>query len=88
MHAFDLDGDELWRIPTSTKNHSFFPPANDAFSVEIKKQTHTEDNAAECKYASKKRQETVSLSEYQMTSEYATTSEYRQKSDYQTNRVS
>jgi outer membrane protein assembly factor BamB len=82
VHSIDaLTGEEMWRFTTSDTNPSSLQPPYEAFSTEIKKQTHF-DGAVEGTYKSKKKEERVSLSDYHVTSEYATTSEYKQKSDY------
>ena len=82
MHVFDMEGSEIMRIPTSTKQASFMPPPNDAFRLEVKKGTHIEDTITEDAYKSKKKSDAVSLSDYNFRSDYATTSDYKQKSDY------
>jgi len=87
LYAYDLEGRELWVTPTSTKEEAFFPPPNDSFKLEINKETHTDDTISEDRYASKRKGETVSLSDYHLTSEYSTKSEYKQKSDYDINFV-
>ena len=88
FYSIDLDTrKELWRTPTSTMVVSYIPPAHDSFSMEIKKGTHLEDAISSERYKAKKKEETVSLSNYQIESEYSTTSEYKQKSDYDTNWV-
>jgi outer membrane protein assembly factor BamB len=87
MHVFDMEGNEIFRIPTSTKQQSFMPPPNDAFRAEIKKEARIEDAISDDSYKARKKGETVSLSDYQLSSDYATTSEYKQKSDYDTSFV-
>ncbi len=51
------------------------------FKVEIKKETHIEEAVKESKYK-KKKEETVSLSDYHVESEYSSETEYKTKSDY------
>jgi outer membrane protein assembly factor BamB len=83
-HLYAVDsktGKEVWRFPTSTLQPSEVPPAYGAWKIEIKKETHIEEPISEGKYK-KKKEETVSLSDYQIESEYSSEAEYKQKSDY------
>lgn len=84
VHSLDaLTGKEVWRFTTSnTKPSSVLPPYS-SFKTEIMKSTHIDEKVQESKYK-KKKEETVSLSDYQITSEYSSESEYKQKSDYDT----
>jgi outer membrane protein assembly factor BamB len=87
FYAIDLNtGREIWRVATSSQARSTAPPPHEEFSIELKKETHIEDTMSEEKYK-KKKEETVSLSDYKIESEYSTTSEYKQKSDYDVNWV-
>lgn len=81
MYAIDAEtGEEIWRYATSTSTPSFSPPAREAFSVEVRKESETEE-PVEGKYSGKA--ETGSLeSGYTIKSEYTTTSDYKAKSDY------
>ncbi len=88
FYAIDIDKrKEVWRCPTSTMVQAYIAPAHASFSAEIKKETHVEDAVSDDRYKAKKKDETVSLSDYHVTSEYSTTSEYKQKSDYDVNLV-
>ncbi len=78
--------EELWRFETSSRVPAKAPPAKEQFKVEIKKETIVEDAKSIDKYKEKK-EDTISLSEYQLESEYTSESEYKQKSDYDTNFV-
>ncbi|UCC91588.1 MAG: PQQ-like beta-propeller repeat protein, partial [Candidatus Aenigmatarchaeota archaeon] len=73
-------GEEIWRFATSIKQTARAPPPHEQFEVVLKKETHAEEYVPEEKY--KKKEETVSLSNYHVESEYSSESEYRQKSDY------
>lgn len=73
---------EVWRFSTSDSSPAYMPPSRSMFEVGIKKETHIEEPIPEDKYKSKKKQETVSLSDYHVESEYSSESEYKQKSDY------
>ncbi len=87
VHSLDaLTGEEIWRFTTSNKTPSSLLPAYEAFSTEIKKETHIDEAVKESKYK-KKKEESVSLSDYQIESEYHMESEYKQKSDYDTSLV-
>lgn len=87
VHYLDLEtGKELWNIQTSTLRKSIWPHPYDMFRVEVKKETHIEEPISEGKYK-KKKEETVSLSDYQIEGEYHTESEYKTKSDYDTSFV-
>ncbi len=82
VHYLNLEtGKELWNMQTSTLRKSIWPHPYEMFRVEIKKETCVEEPVEESKYK-KKKQETVSLSDYQIESEYSSESEYKQKSDY------
>ncbi|MCK4531935.1 MAG: PQQ-like beta-propeller repeat protein, partial [Candidatus Aenigmarchaeota archaeon] len=88
FYCVDADTmEEVWRTPTSSMVQSKLPPVHEVFEVEVKKETHVEDAITEEKYKSKKKEETVSLSDYHVTSEYSSESEYKQKSDYDTSFV-
>lgn len=83
-HLYALDentGKEIWRFETSSRQPSRAPPTHEQFEVALKKETHTDDAISEGKYK-KKKEESVSLSDYQVESEYSSESEYKQKSDY------
>ncbi len=83
LYCIDIETrKEIWRFATSTLTPSTKPPLNEVFRVEIKKETHIEDAITEEKYKSKRKQESVSLSDYHIESEYSSEPEYRQKSDY------
>jgi len=87
VHYLDLEtGKELWNIQTSTLRKSVWPHPYEMFRVEIKKETTIDETVEESRYK-KKKEETVSLSDYHITSEYSTESEYKQKSDYDTSFV-
>jgi hypothetical protein len=86
LYVIDLTGKEIWRFSTSTLKESEIPPTYSAWETEIKKETHIDEAVKESKYK-KKKEESVSLSDYQIESEYEMTSEYKQKSDYDTNFV-
>jgi outer membrane protein assembly factor BamB len=79
--------EEIWRFTTSNLTPATYPPPYKGWKVEVKKETHIEDFIPEEKYKSKKKGETVSLSDYHVASEYAMTSEYKQKSGYDTSFV-
>jgi len=88
-HVYCVDlktREEVWRFATSSSIPATIPPPYDAFSAEIKKETHIDDSIGEKKYKSKK-EETVSLSDYHTASEYSATSDYKTKSDYDTSFV-
>ncbi|MCK4531251.1 MAG: PQQ-like beta-propeller repeat protein, partial [Candidatus Aenigmarchaeota archaeon] len=88
LYAVDITTrKELWRFATSNTAQAEWPPSTDAWEAEVKKETHIEDAITEEKYKSKKKGETVSLSDYQITTEYSSESEYKQKSDYDTSFV-
>jgi hypothetical protein len=78
--------EEVWRFSTSSSTPAYIPPAYDVFKLEVKRETRIEEPVSEGKYK-KKKEETVSLSDYKIESEYSTTSEYKQKSDYDVNFV-
>ncbi len=83
VHYLDLEtGKELWNIQTSTLRKSVWSHPYSMFRVEIKKETHVEEAVEEGKYK-KKKEETVSLSDYQIESEYSSEAEYKTKSDYE-----
>jgi len=87
VHGIDAEtGEELWRFTTSNRNPSSLLPPYEAFSTEIKKETHIEEPIEETKYK-KKKEETVSLSDYHVTSEYHMESDYKQKGEYDTSFV-
>ncbi|UCC91901.1 MAG: PQQ-like beta-propeller repeat protein, partial [Candidatus Aenigmatarchaeota archaeon] len=87
LYLADPDtGGEIWRFQTSTNEQSYIPDPFECFEMEVKKDTGIEEAVEDGKYK-KKKEETVSLSDYHVTSEYATTSEYKQKSDYDTSFV-
>ena len=82
VHTLDaLTGKEVWRFTTSNTKPSPLDPPYSSFRTEIKKSTHVDETVKESKYK-KKKEETVSLSDYHVTSEYSATSEYKTKSDY------
>ncbi len=81
-----LTREESWRFETSSRVPAPVPPAKEQFTVEIKKETTFEEAESEDKYK-KKKEKTVSLSDYHVKSEYHVESEYRQKSDYDTSFV-
>ncbi len=88
LYALGADtGKEKWRFATSTLTISPLPPPFDSFKLEVSKSGLSEEPINKDKYKSKKREETVSLSDYQITSEYSSESEYKQKSDYDTSFV-
>lgn len=83
-HLYVIDENthkEIWRVQTSSRRPSTAPPPHEEFSMELKKETHIEETIEESKYK-KKKEETLSLSDYQIESEYSSESEYKQKSDY------
>jgi hypothetical protein len=87
IYALDADtGKEVWRFATSTLTISPLPPPFDSFKLEVSKSGIAEELETKEKYK-KKKEETISLSDYHVTSEYSTTSEYKQKSDYDVNFV-
>ncbi len=87
VHALDaLTGKEMWRFTTSNNTPSSVMPPYSSFKTEIKKSTHVDESVQEGKYK-KKKEETVSLSDYHVESEYSSESEYKQKSDYDVNFV-
>ncbi|NIP40907.1 MAG: PQQ-binding-like beta-propeller repeat protein [Candidatus Aenigmarchaeota archaeon] len=79
-------GEEIWRFQSSDLRESPAPPPYGEFELKIKKETHIEEAVEEGKYK-KKKEETVSLSDYHVESEYSTESEYKQKSEYETSFV-
>jgi outer membrane protein assembly factor BamB len=82
IHFIDLEtGRELWNMQTGSLRKSVWSHPYEMFRVEIKKETHIEEPVSEEKYK-KRKEETVSLSDYRIESEYSSTSEYKQKSDY------
>ncbi|NIP40906.1 MAG: PQQ-binding-like beta-propeller repeat protein [Candidatus Aenigmarchaeota archaeon] len=82
VHYLDLEtGKELWNIQISTLRKSIWSHPYEMFKVEIKKEIHIDEPVSEEKYK-KKKEETVSLSDYQIESEYTTESDYKQKGDY------
>jgi len=88
VHYLDLEtGKELWNMQTSTLRKSIFSHPYEMFRIEINKETHIEETISEDRYKSKKKGETVSLSDYQIESEYHIESEYKQRSDYDTSFV-
>jgi len=87
LYSVDMDGAEIWRFATSNLSMVFLPPPYEGFELRVKKGTAIEDAVEESRYNKRKREETVSLSDYHVTSEYSTTSEYKQKSDYDTSFV-
>jgi outer membrane protein assembly factor BamB len=76
------DGSEIYRFQTSTNEQSFIPEPFECFEMEVKKDTGIEETVEGEKYKKKKEEESISLSDYQITSEYSSESEYKQKSDY------
>ncbi len=86
LYCLDLEGKELWRFATSSRQQAEMSSPYSIFKMEIKKETGIEEIPEEKKYK-KKKEETVSLSDYQIESEYSHTSEYKQKSDYDTSFV-
>lgn len=83
LYAVDMrTHKEVWRFATSDSSLAYLPPSREMFEVRIKKETRIEDTITEDRYKSKKKMETVSISDYRISSEYSTTSEYKQKSDY------
>ncbi|UCC91823.1 MAG: PQQ-like beta-propeller repeat protein, partial [Candidatus Aenigmatarchaeota archaeon] len=87
VHALDaMTGGEVWRFTTSNKTPSSVMPPYSSFKTEIKKSTHIDESVQEGKYK-KKKEETVSLSDYHVESEYSSESVYNQKSDYDTSFV-
>ncbi len=87
-YALDrFTGKEVWRFQSSSRKQSYIPPSKGIFELEIKKETHIEEPISEDRYKSKKKGETVSLSDYHVESEYSMESEYKQKSDYDVNFV-
>ncbi len=80
------NGEIISMFNTSSSQQAFIPDFKEGFKVEIKHDTHIDEPVSEGKYK-KKKEETVSLSEYQLESEYTSESEYKQKSDYDTNFV-
>jgi hypothetical protein len=88
LYALNADaGGEVWRFTTNTSRQSYDPPPHPNFRIEIKKETHIEDAINEDKYKSKRKGETVSLSDYRVESEYSSDVDYKQKSEYETNFV-
>jgi outer membrane protein assembly factor BamB len=87
LYSVDMQGEEVWRFATSSLSMVFLPPPHDAFELKVKKNAAIEEAVEENRYNKKKREETVSLSDYHVVSEYSTTSDYKQKSDYDTHWV-
>ncbi|UCC91825.1 MAG: PQQ-binding-like beta-propeller repeat protein [Candidatus Aenigmatarchaeota archaeon] len=69
------------RFDSSLSYHPPLPKIESEFEIGIKKETQIEGALEESKYK-KKKEETVSLSDYHVESEYSSESEYKQKSDY------
>jgi|GEM_PF-336948 len=87
VHYLELEtGKELWNIQTSTLRKSVWSHPYEMFRLEIRKETHIEDTITEDKYK-KKKEESVSLSDYHVESEYSSEGEYKTKSDYDTSFV-
>lgn len=81
VYCLDMNGEELWRFTTSDSTKVKLAPPHDAFEMKVKKDTTMDETVEESRYK-KKKEETVSLSDYQIESEYTSESEYKQKSDY------
>jgi outer membrane protein assembly factor BamB len=71
----------IWSFHSGNSEQSRLPPLKGMFRLEVKKTTHTGDAISGDGYK-KKKEETISLSDYVLTSEYSSHSEYKQKSDY------
>lgn len=83
LYCLNMDGEEMWRFATSDLTKVKLAPPHDAFELKVKKDTTMNERVEESRYK-KKKEETVSLSDYHITSEYSSESEYKQKSDYDT----
>ncbi|UCD07849.1 MAG: PQQ-like beta-propeller repeat protein [Candidatus Aenigmatarchaeota archaeon] len=81
FYCIDENGEMVWSFNTSSQTIAPRGKAHETFEVEVKHETHNEEAKLKDKYKEKK-EETVSLSEYQIESEYQMESEYKQKSDY------
>jgi outer membrane protein assembly factor BamB len=81
------NGEIISTFNTSSSQPAFIPDFKEGFKAEVRHGTLIEDSISEERYKSKKKEETISLSDYQISSEYSSTSEYRQKSDYDTSFV-
>jgi outer membrane protein assembly factor BamB len=82
-----LNGKITGTFNTSSSQQAYIPDFKEGFKAEVKHDTQIEDSISEEKYKSRKKIDSVSLSDYHIASEYATTSEYKQKSDYDTHMV-
>lgn len=81
LYCLNMEGEEMWRFATSDLTMVKLAPPHDAFELKVKKDITIDESAEESRYK-KKKEETVSLSDYHVTSEYSATSEYKQKSEY------
>jgi len=81
LYCLNMEGEELWRFATSDLTKVKLAPPHDAFELKVKKDTTIDEVVEEGKYK-KKKEETVSLSDYHVESEYSSEGEYKQKSDY------
>lgn len=81
LYCLNMKGEEIWRFATSDLTKVKLAPPHDAFELKVKKDTTIDEAVEESRYK-KKKEETVSLSDYQIESEYSSESEYKQKSDY------
>ncbi|NIO23141.1 MAG: PQQ-binding-like beta-propeller repeat protein [Candidatus Aenigmarchaeota archaeon] len=87
VYAIDINTHkEVWRANASTLVPATIPPSGAEFEIQVSKSSEIEEAISEEKY-NKKKEETVSLSDYHITSEYSSESEYKQKSDYDVNFV-
>jgi hypothetical protein len=87
VYALDADtGEEVWRFATSTLTISPLPPPYESFNLEVSKSSVIDEAEVKEKYK-KRKEETVSLSDYHVTSEYHMESEYKQKGEYDTSSV-
>lgn len=84
LYCLNMRGKEKWRFATSDATAAKLAPPHDAFELKVRKGATVDGAIEESRYNKKKREETVSLSDYHVSSDYATTSDYKQKSDYST----
>ena len=86
FYCIDENGEMVWIFNTSSQTMAPRGKAHEVFKVEVKHETRVEEAKLKDKYKEKK-EESVSLSEYQIESEYSSEGEYKQKSDYDVNFV-
>jgi outer membrane protein assembly factor BamB len=81
------NGEIISAFNTSSSQQAHLPDFKEGFRAEVKHGAKIEDAISEERYRSKKKTESVSLSDYHVSSEYSTTSDYKTKGDYDTSFV-